>query len=82
MGGTRIGDNYEKNQLIYINKIKPSKFLNVDSMKQWILENKILEIVFGDNTHLEIVKRGGCLLKFLAKNASLPKETIDLIWKC
>jgi hypothetical protein len=41
-----------------------------------------LETVFGENTHLEIVKRSGCFLKFLAKQGALPNETIDLIWKC
>jgi hypothetical protein len=38
--------------------------------------------VFGENTHLEIVKRTGCILKFLARQNALPAETIELIWKC
>jgi hypothetical protein len=51
-------------------------------LKEWILKERILEIVLGENTHLEIVKRSGCILKFLAKEVSLPIETVDLIWKC
>jgi hypothetical protein len=42
----------------------------------------VLETVLGENTHIEIVKRSGCLLKFLAKQGSLPAEMIELIWKC
>jgi len=38
--------------------------------------------VFGENTHVEIVKRSGCILKFLAKQGSLPPESVDLLWKC
>ena len=38
--------------------------------------------MLGENTHLEIVKRSGCVLKFLAKFDALPSDTFDLIWKC
>jgi hypothetical protein len=48
-------------------KIKPMKFLNPDLLRNWILNQKILDIVFGENTHMEIVKRTGSILKFLAK---------------
>src|SRR5260221_388375 len=37
---------------------------------------------FLKSTYLEIVKRTGCILKFLARQNALPAETIDLIWKC
>lgn len=62
--------------------LKPPKWLTAQTLKDWILKERILEIVLGENTHLEIVKRSGCILKFLAKEASLPYETVDLIWKC
>lgn len=48
-------------------KIKPLKWLTSELLKEWILQNKILEIVFGENTHTEIVKRSSSILKFLAK---------------
>jgi hypothetical protein len=51
---------------------RPPKWLTADTLKQWILEEKILEIVLGENTHLEIVKRSSCILKFLAKEDALP----------
>lgn len=48
-------------------RIKPLKWLTADYLKDWILKQNLLEIVFGENTHLEIVKRAGCFLKFLAR---------------
>lgn len=63
-------------------KLKPTKWLTQEILKDWILEQNVLETVLGHNTHLEIVKRSGCLLKFLAKQNSLPETVIDLLWKC
>lgn len=62
--------------------IRPPKFITAEILKNWILESSLLGIVFGENTHLEIVKRSGCILKFLAKQGALPEESIDLLWKC
>lgn len=62
--------------------IRPPKFISVEILKDWILSQRLLDIVFGENTHLEIVKRSGCILKFLAKQSALPAESIDLLWKC
>lgn len=47
--------------------IKGPKWLTSEIMRDWILQEKILEIVLSENTHLEIVKRSSCILKFLAK---------------
>ena len=75
----RLNPNYD----ITLNmKEKPPKYINADSLKEWILNQKLLEIVFGENTHVEIVKRSSCILKFLAKQGSLPAESVDLLWKC
>jgi ubiquitin carboxyl-terminal hydrolase 9/24 len=63
-------------------KEKPPKYITAESLKDWILSQKVLEIVFGENTHVEIVKRSSCILKFLAKQGSLPPESVDLLWKC
>lgn len=63
-------------------KLKPPKWLTAETLKDWIVSQKVLEIVFGENTHLEIVKRSSCLLKLLASELSLPEDTVDIIWKC
>ena len=48
-------------------KLKPPKWLSAETLKDWLIQQKVLETVFGENTHLEIVKRTGSILKFLAK---------------
>lgn len=48
-------------------KLKPLKWLNAEHLKNWILQQNVLEVVFGENTHTEIVKRSSSILKFLAK---------------
>lgn len=53
-----------------------------ETLKDWILNNKVLDIIFGENTHIEIVKRGGSILKFLAKQNALPEDSVELIWRC
>lgn len=63
-------------------KLKPPKWLTAEYFKDWIIQQQVLETVLGENTHLEIVKRSGCILKFLAKLGALPPDSIDLIWKC
>lgn len=62
--------------------LRPMKFITPDFLKQWLVDSNILSIVFGENTHLEIVKRSSCILKFLAKLGALPEDAVDLVWKC
>lgn len=83
---SRMGKNQDQD-MIGINmgpgqKLKPPKWLSAEALKEWLIQQKVLETVFGENTHLEIVKRTGSILKFLARQQALPAETIDLIWKC
>lgn len=47
-------------------KVKPSEFLNIENLRDWINENKVLEIILGGNAHIEIVKRCGPILKFMS----------------
>jgi hypothetical protein len=55
------------NDMMGARMLKPPKWLTPDIMRDWILNERILDIVLSENTHLEIVKRSGCILKFLAK---------------
>lgn len=63
-------------------KERPPKYISAESLRDWLLEQKVIEIIFGENTHTEIVKRASSILKFLANESSLPAEAIDLVWKC
>ena len=35
-------------------------------LAKWAIENKVIELVFGDSVHREIVSRSTSLIKFLA----------------
>lgn len=59
---------------------KSTKYLNAKIFVKWILDNKILEVIFGDSIHIEIVKRCSDIPKFMAKYESIPLEVIDLLW--
>lgn len=58
--------------------------LNVRLMSDWLKQNKILELIFGQGSHLEIVKRSPSILKFIARYSQdmFDIETVELIWKC
>lgn len=72
----------ETQDIMGVKPLKSPKWITPEIMRNWILSQRVLDIVLGENTHLEIVKRSSCILKFLAKQNSLPPDSIDLIWKC
>lgn len=66
------------------NKIPVTGYLNNESMLEWLMQSKVLEIIFGQGAHIEIVKRAQPILSFIAKQSKgmLDEATIELIWKC
>jgi len=65
-------------------KVKPSEHMTTQSMKEWLVENKVLEIILGGDAHLEIVKRCAPILKFMSKygEGKFDEDTVALVWKC
>ena len=37
-------------------------------MCEWLTSNKVLDIILGEDAHIEIVKRCPSILKFIARN--------------
>ncbi|KUF97820.1 ER membrane protein complex subunit 1 [Phytophthora nicotianae] len=50
-------------------------------LSAWVVEKKILEEIFGDRIHREIVSRSALLVKFLAESNKLDTHSIDVIWQ-
>uniref|UniRef100_M4BN22 USP domain-containing protein n=1 Tax=Hyaloperonospora arabidopsidis (strain Emoy2) TaxID=559515 RepID=M4BN22_HYAAE len=50
-------------------------------LSTWVVEEKILEGIFGDRIHREIVSRSALLVKFLAESNRLDTHSIDVIWQ-
>lgn len=65
-------------------KLPPSEFLTTDTLCDWLHSNRVLEIILGGNNHIEIVKRCGPILKFMASfgNGKFDAQTVSLVWKC
>lgn len=55
-------------------------WLNSENLGAWFAEEKIIEFIFGETSHVELVKRSVDLLKFLAKEDKFEPEYVDLIW--
>jgi hypothetical protein len=47
----------------------------------WLRENKIMERIYGDNLHSEIIRRSGDIPKYLARRRNLTIEDLDLLWE-
>lgn len=47
----------------------------------WVANKKVVEEVFGDRIHREIVSRSALLVKFLAETNKLSAHYLDVIWQ-
>ena len=52
-----------------------------DYLAKWIISNKILEVIFNENVHSELVKKSKNILIFLARKDMVTAEIIELVWK-
>lgn len=50
-------------------------------MLEWIFKHEVIQYIFGPGVHLEVLRRAGDLIKFVAKHRRLTTEVTDLIWK-
>lgn len=47
----------------------------------WVATKKIIDEIFGDRIHREIVSRSALLVKFLAESNKLDSHSVDVIWQ-
>jgi hypothetical protein len=59
-----------------------SRWLKPEFLLNWIHENKLTELLLGESSHIEVIKRSACVLRFLSYHNQLTKEHLDLLWKC
>ncbi len=46
----------------------------------WILQNKLVEHIFGPNLHVEVIKQSHVLLNFLAVEGKITNDHLDAVW--
>ncbi|GIX80710.1 ubiquitin carboxyl-terminal hydrolase 34 [Caerostris darwini] len=51
-----------------------------NSLANWLIENKIIECIFGPNLHVELIKQSHIILNFLAMEGRITNEHIDAVW--
>lgn len=58
--------------------------LDCDTLDQqlnsWLIENQIVEHMFGPNLHVEVIKQSNTLLTYLAIEGKITKEHIEIMW--
>jgi len=63
------------------NNKKKFKFITKDKLKEFIINKQLIEIIFGDNFHVEVAKRSKPILIFLSNNNGLSNDYLSLLWK-
>mmetsp|Transcript_13360 Transcript_13360/g.25089 ORF Transcript_13360/g.25089 Transcript_13360/m.25089 type:complete len:2359 (+) Transcript_13360:2657-9733(+) len=56
-----------------------AKWLNTKRFLEWADANQPLQVIYGDNSHPELVKRSAELLRFLYLNQRLSRQEFDVI---
>lgn len=49
-----------------------------EELANWVLENRIIEHIFGPNSHVEVIKQSHIVLNFVA--SQITTDHIDVIW--
>lgn len=71
-----IGDNKER--------VAPTDCLRAADLKIWLIQNGVIQILLSSNSHIEIVKRSGSILRLLTKYGDnlFDESIVELVWKC
>lgn len=60
-----------------------SKWLTVDSYCAWLTEHKIIEFIFIENPHVELIRRSFEVMRMLANDDKyFTNEVIEMLWVC
>ena len=60
-----------------------TKWLTQPKYCQWLLDNRIIEFIFAENPHVELIKRSSELIRLLAQDETyLTTDIVDLLWVC
>lgn len=56
------------------------KSVDQDDILEWIEREKIIEKLFGDDSHLQIIKRSSYVLRFWLRAGRMTEEQMKLFW--
>ncbi|CDW85633.1 ubiquitin carboxyl-terminal hydrolase family protein [Stylonychia lemnae] len=58
------------------------RWLTPEKLIEWMDEQKIFDLVFGDSLHSEVIKKSYSLLQFLYQNNRIRQKELDKMWDC
>ena len=61
-------------------RMPTTKWLSSSALLSWIQENKIVDELFGEKMHQELLKRSNDLFRFITSNGKLTTEHLDALW--
>jgi len=61
-------------------KANSSRTFTSEWMLKWVRDNKIVEEVFGENHHIQIIPRSPEILKWMSAQGVLTTEDLEMIW--
>ncbi len=60
-----------------------TKWLNATSFSEWLLRQQILEFIFVENPHVELIKRSHEIVRMISQDEKLfTPAFVDMIWAC
>ena len=60
---------------------KKMKYFNTESLRKYFLSNSLLDIILGENFHVEVFKRSQPILKFFATTGGFTSDQLTALWK-
>ena len=57
------------------------KFITPDFLMKWIEDNKLLQLLFGNESHPQLMKQSVDILKFICTESTLKIDHLDIIWE-
>jgi ubiquitin C-terminal hydrolase len=81
----RVKGMNELNEIINRVKAKPSdyrttRWLTATSLMGWIETNQLVELLFSEKSHLELIRRASDVMTFISSCNKLTERHLDLIW--
>jgi hypothetical protein len=60
-----------------------TKWLNYEKYAKWIIDQRIIDFIFTENPHVELIKRSNDLLRLLTIDEKFfTPEIMDMLWSC
>ena len=72
--------NFLSDNSFNLQQKKEENVISNEEICNWIFQNNIIEYLYGDQIHLELISRSGFIPFFLVQEKKLSREHVDLIW--